>query len=89
MAEIAGTSNFASEIATLSISIFSNTEAKYSKKSQNLRKKANFTIKISSFSQSNEKLLKKLLKLLEMMKWQGFKGSVALAKSLLEGFSKN
>ena len=32
MAEIAGTSNFTSEIATLSISIFSNNGAKYIKK---------------------------------------------------------
>ncbi|MDY3245473.1 hypothetical protein [Campylobacter sp.] len=39
MAEIAGTSNFASEIATLSISIFSNTEAKYSKKIAKFAKK--------------------------------------------------
>ena len=69
IAGIAGTSNFTSEIATLSISIFSNTEAKYNKKIAKFIKKANFTIKISSFSQSNEKLLKKLLKVGEMMKW--------------------
>ena len=53
---------------------------------EQLSKLVNLVLKIRN---KNEKVLKKLLKVGEMMKWWGFKGSVTLAKSLLAGFSKS
>ena len=69
MTEIAGASNFASKIATLSISIFSNTESKYNKKIAKFIKKLILPLKSAIFHNQMKKILKKLLKLLEMMKW--------------------